>query len=115
MKKTKNFRYSLISLPASTQQALFLIKEELKSRKLFLALREAGLDDCYFQPHLDHLILRSVGLDESNDGTFRVYDNILEKRSKKIEADNDSIMKQSLKVYQELMIEKKRLSSSEKN
>jgi hypothetical protein len=112
--KPNNPRFPLIKLPSDTQVALYLIKEELKSRKLFHALHQVGLDDCYFQTHLDSLILRSVGLDDHTDETFALYDALLEKRSKKIEADYDSIMKQALKVYHELLNEKKKLASKKK-
>ena len=111
----KNLRFPLVKLPSQTQMSLYLIKEELKSRKLFHALHEVGLDDCYFQPHLDSLILRSVGLDDHTDDTFTIYDTILDKRSKKIEADYDSITKQTLKAYHELLNEKKRLASKKKD
>lgn len=108
--KNRNFKYPLVKLPFDTQMTLFLIKEELKSRKLFHALHEAGLDDCYFQPHLDTLILRSVEMDDGTDDTFGIYYEIIDRRSKKIEADNDSIMKQALKAYMELLEVKKQLS-----
>jgi hypothetical protein len=99
----KSTPYPLITLPQSTQHTLYLIREELKSRRLFHALHKAGLDDCYFQPHLDALIMQSLGLDDDNDETFTLYDDILEKRSRKIEAFNDSVMKQAMKVYGELV------------
>lgn len=105
-------RFPLIKLPADAQVSLYLIKEELKSRKLFQALHEVGLDDCYFQPHLDSLILQSIKLDDGADEIFNRYDEIIERRSRKIEADHDSIMKQALKVYHELMEEKKKRSKS---
>lgn len=106
-----NFRFPLVKIPTNIQQSLFLIREELKSRKLFHALHEAGLDDCHYQPHLDSLILRSIGIDDGRDDTFRLYYDIIDKRSKKIEADNDSIMKQALKVYMELIEVKKQLKA----
>lgn len=112
--KLKHLKFPLAKLPPDVDLTLFLIKEELKSRKLFHALHEVGLDDCYFQPHLDSLILRSVGLDDGTDETFSIYDDIIERRSKKIEADNDSIMKQAFKAYQELKNEKKNLSAKKK-
>jgi len=54
--------------------------------------------------------MQNLGLDDGRDETFRTYDKILERRSKKIKADHESIMKQALKVYVELMNEKKKLS-----
>lgn len=100
----------LIKIPADIQVSLLLIKEELKTRKLFHTLRKVGFDDCPLQPHLDSLILRTIGLDDGTDETFRIYDAIMERRSRKIEVNNDVITKQAFKVYQELMSEKKRLS-----
>jgi hypothetical protein len=112
--KLKQSKTRLVKLPNSIDLTLFLIKEELKSRKLFHALHEAGLDDCYFQPHLDLLILQSVGMDDETDETFNIYHDIIRKRSMKIEADQNSIMKQALKVYMELMAEKKKLYGKSK-
>jgi hypothetical protein len=107
----KNLKFPMIKLPPSAEVALYLIKEELKSRKLFHALHKVGLDDCYYQPHLDLLIMQSLGMDDGTDETFTIYDDIIERRSKKIKAYNDSIMKQALKVYHELLIEKKKIVS----
>lgn len=98
--------FPIIKLPNDIQITLYLIREELKSRKLFRVLSKAGLDDCYFQPHLDTLILRNLGLDDGTDNTFNFYSDIIERRSKKIKPDNDSIMKQAIKVYEELTYNK---------
>lgn len=104
--KISSFSHPLVKLPAATDLTLFLIKEELKTRKFFGTLEKAGMGDCYYQPHLDTLILASVGLDDDSDETFNRYLSIIEKRSKKIKASNNSIMKQALKVYQELLLTK---------
>lgn len=93
------------SLEATT---VSLIQEELKSRKFFRTLQDMGLDDCYFQPHLDTLILQSLDMDDDRDETFDVYCEIMERRSKKIDANNDSIMKQALKAYYELLDQKRK-------
>lgn len=102
MIKEQNSHYPLIKLPDEVQLTLCLIKEELKSRKFFHALHEVGLDDCYYQPHLGRLILQSMGMDDDVDEIFNRYDAIMEKRSRKIEAGNDRIMKQVMKAYMEL-------------
>ncbi len=99
-------KYPLLKLPAPVEQVLYLIREELKTRKLFHALHQAGIDDCYFQPHLDSLILAGIGWDDYSDELFSRYSAIMEKHSKKIEADPDSIVKRALKAYVELMHEK---------
>lgn len=100
--KTIVSNYPLVKLPASDQLTLSLIREELKSRKLFRALHAAGIDDCYYQPHLDSIILRNLGLDDSSDETFDRYTTIMNKRAKKIEPDKESIMKQAVKAWHEL-------------
>jgi len=111
--KLKNTTYPIIKLPSKIQVTLYLIKEELKSRKLFQVLLELGLDGCNFQPNLDPLILQTIGSDEEVDESFSVYNNIMEKRSRKIAGDNDSIMKQAMKAYQELVEVKKGLAGKE--
>lgn len=95
-------QFPLVNLPPDVQFILTLIKEELKCRKFFRALQDVGLDDSYFQPHLDTLILQSLHMDDDTDETFDAYCEIMERRSKKIDADNDSTMKQALKAYHEL-------------
>ena len=107
-------KFPLIKLPFDTQMALYLIREELKSRKLFHGLHTVGLDDCYVQPHLDSLILHAMNIDDDSDETFTIYDQIMDKRCRRIKADNDSIMKQALKVYHELLSLKKQLSRKTK-
>ena len=103
-----NTQFPLVRLPQKVDYCLFLIKEELKSRRFFEGLHSVGLDDVYLQPHLDRLILKSVGLDDGTDETGEFYYKIMERRSKKIDADNDSIVTQALKVYIELVTERKR-------
>jgi len=103
-----NTQFPLVKLPQKVDYCLFLIKEELKSRRFFEGLHSVGLDDVYLQPHLDRLILKSVGLDDGTDETGEFYYKIMERRSKKIDADNDSIVTQALKVYIELVTERKR-------
>lgn len=107
-------KHPIVRIPDNIQLSIYLIKEELKSRKLFHALHEVGLDDCYFQPHLDVLIMESLGLCDGTDETFSMYEEIMDRRSKKIEADHDSIMKQALKVYHELLNEKEKLTNTRK-
>lgn len=90
---------------------LMLIQEELKSRKFFNSLQELGLDNSHFQPHLDKLILQSLGMDDDTDETFDCYYKIIERRSRKINATAASVTKQALKVYCELVAERsKRVS-----
>lgn len=105
---TETLTYPLVKLPRKVELTLYLIREELKSRKFFNSLQHAGLDDCYYQTHLDQLIMNHCGLDQDSDKDFHFYSAIMEKNSKKIEAGEKSVMKRALEVYMELMLEKKR-------
>lgn len=60
----------IVKLPSKLQMTLYLIKEELKSRKLFHALREAGLDDC--SNWRKRLACAFIGLDPSNAQDMRL-------------------------------------------
>lgn len=108
-------RIPLVRLPGELETLLYLIAEELKSRHLFRGLQAVELNDCFFQPHLDSLILKAIGMDGDSDEVFLTYTKIMDHRSTKIEADKDSITKQSLKAYTELMAEKKRFARLEKS
>lgn len=106
--KLKHFKLPFTKLPPDLDLTLFLIREELKSEKFFNGLHEIGIDDCYYQTRLGKVILARLGMDYGSDEIFNFYYSLIEKRSKKIEADNNSVMKQAIKVYTELMIKKKR-------
>ncbi len=72
------------------------------------------MTDCDFEPHLDSLILQIIGLDDDDDNVSDKYFDIMERRSKKIEADKDLIMKQAIKAYHEILAIKKALAIKKK-
>ena len=98
----------LTNVPPETQLVLYLIREELKSRRMFQALHEIGLDDCFYQADFSTLILDSVGLGDESNETSDFYFSVMEKHSQKVEPDERAITQRSLMAYTELMIEKER-------
>ncbi|HTJ53215.1 MAG TPA: hypothetical protein VL443_27360 [Cyclobacteriaceae bacterium] len=90
---------------------LQLIKEELKSRKFFNALLDLGLDNCPYQSNLDDLIMNFVGLNDDADETFDFYYDVMDRHGKLITANKESIGRQALEAYDELMVEIKRRES----
>jgi len=99
--------YPFIKLPKKIELVLFLIQAELKTRKFFNGLRNVGLDDCDYQCNFNALIADCIGFDDQRDEDFSRFDQILEKYSEKVEPDNESLMKQVMNAYVELVIEKK--------
>lgn len=94
--------------PQNAASTLFLIKEELKSRKFFNTLRDLGLDDSHFQPSLDELIMTNLGLNDDQDRTFDFYYKIMEKYSEIIEPSLESIDAHARNAYFELTKKRKR-------
>jgi len=104
--KTLNSKNRPVKIPVSVDLALALIREELKIRKFFNTLREVGIEDCYYQPDLGTLILKSLGLDDGTDETFYRYSDLMDKHCRKITPDHTSIMKEAGRVYRELVKKK---------
>jgi hypothetical protein len=105
----------LVKLPPEAEIVLYLIKEELKSHKFFSGLRGVGLDDCFYQPNLSTLIIGYTKLADELDDPFEFYYKLLEKYSEEMEADNESVTKQALNVYMDLISEKKRRCEQKKD
>ncbi len=105
----KSLSFPLVKLPTETQISLYLIREELKSRKFFYVLGKVGLDDCFFQVHLDIIIMDCLGMNDGTDETYSIYDAIVEKHARRIQDSKASIGRHARKVYQELLEAKKSL------
>jgi hypothetical protein len=81
---------------------LFLIGEELKSRRFFHTLLQLGLDDSYYQPHLDEAILAFTGLTDESDATLDFYYAVMEEHARKIGTDKQSVGREALGAYTRL-------------
>ncbi|NOT76979.1 MAG: hypothetical protein HOP08_18805 [Cyclobacteriaceae bacterium] len=101
-------RYPFVKLPKKVEMALFLIGEELKGRKFFNELQNIGVSDSPYERHFNAPIAVCLGLDDHADNVFTQIDNILERHSEKIDADdNDSVMRQVFRAYVDLVIERR--------
>jgi hypothetical protein len=96
-------KYPLVKLPQQIDEILYMIREDLKSQKYFDGQAELNGTESPYRPHLAKLILLRMNLDDGSDEIFEFYYRIVEKRSKRIGEDNDSIMKQVMKVWAELV------------
>ncbi|GCC51659.1 hypothetical protein SanaruYs_18870 [Chryseotalea sanaruensis] len=86
----------------TTDHIIFLIGEELKSRRFFNTFQELGLDDSYFQPHLDEAIMTCLGLDDSN-ATLDFYFAVMNEHASKIGIKSESVAEEAKRVYEKLV------------
>jgi hypothetical protein len=86
----------------TTDHIIFLIGEELKSRRFFNTLQEMGLDDSHFQPHLDEAIMACLGLDDSN-ATLDFYFTVMSEHASKIGIKSESVTGEAKRVYEKLV------------
>lgn len=94
------------SMPTNEEHILFLIAEELKSRKFFNTLQELGLDDSWYQPHLDEAILTCLGLNDNTNETFDYYYTIMNEHAALIDKSTASVEEQARVVYVKLFLRK---------
>lgn len=99
----KPSKRAVVNTTHDTELTLYLIREELKSRKFFSGLQKLGLDYCFYQPHLDKPILAAMGFDDPSDEVYNFYFKLIEKRSRKIREDEESISTQARKVHKKLL------------
>jgi hypothetical protein len=106
--KLKRMNVKLFRLPADVELILFHIREALKARKLFNNLCEVGFDESSFHSDFSDLVLAAVGFEDTTEDLHMWYFNLIDKHSKKTSTDNDKCTRAALKIYVELMIEKRR-------
>jgi hypothetical protein len=106
--KLKSSKTHLVKLPETIELVLFLIREELKANKFFLALATVGMEDSYYQPNFSNAIFAYAGFDDVPDELVGFYTRLLDKYTDKMEPDNETITEQAFNFYIDLMIEKRR-------
>lgn len=105
--KLKNLKTRLIKLPTNIELTLYLIKQDLKSTKLANGLAAIGFSDSLFETYYGSFVLSYLGFAENDDATHKLYFELLDKYSNKIDSSNESLMKYTMKIYVELQIAKK--------
>jgi DNA-binding XRE family transcriptional regulator len=89
-----------ISLDAFTEKAMiFLIREELKSRKLFGGLRDLGLDDDVYQADLLEVIMPCIGFSWDAPKQYDFCNSLLRKHSTRVAPDCAELLNEARRVY----------------
>ena len=91
-----------LTTPGTTDLILFLIREELKSRKFFNGLMNVGFDYTPFRPHLDELIMAALGLDAEQNDVLDFYERVMDAHAELITEKQEAITSEARKVYEEL-------------
>jgi len=97
-----------ISDDIEIQIPVFLIVEELKARKLLHALKSIGCDDCFCVPDLCDLVLAYAGFDDRPNDLYDFYFAQLDRHCEKVNHENERPMRDALKIFTALVVEKER-------
>jgi hypothetical protein len=90
-------------VPKNIEIPVLLIRHELQNRMLHKHLQVIGLDGCYLENFLDHLILASLRMWDATDETNKILYDLIEKWSDDVNPDDDVITKRALKIYYALV------------
>lgn len=85
--------------PSAEKVIIYLIREELKSRKFFEGLREIGLDDAFYQTDLLELIMAGLGLMPDSTEQYAFCYNLISKHSLRVVEDADELLDEAKRVY----------------
>jgi hypothetical protein len=88
--------------PVNPDLTLFLIREELKSRKFFNGLGKVGLDYTPFRPHLDEPIMAAFGLPAEENAVLDFYEQVMDSHAERITEKQEIIAREAMKVYEVL-------------
>jgi DNA-binding XRE family transcriptional regulator len=103
----KHLNLDLYGVPDDTriQISVFLISEDLKTRKLVNGLINIGCDSCFCVGELCDLVLAYMGFDDRPNNLYTFYFELLDRHCEKVSYENDRPIKEALLIYAELKCE----------
>lgn len=105
-------KYPHVRLPKKTDRLLHILCEDLKNNYTFNKLTEVGFDDSTSRSEFTFLILDIV-FKETSDDLANLYLSLLQRHTNKLkDTVQSSLAKRALKFYVDLIIEKKRRTST---
>jgi hypothetical protein len=108
MKITNPKNLPLVKIPQEADFALFLIREELKSRKLMKDIQKAGFESSIKSSDFSRVIFSTIGFKNIPDSFYEWYKGQLDVFCKDIDLlEGDSLSKQAFDFYVHLLIEKR--------
>ena len=89
--------------PSVQKVVILLIKEELKSRKLFHELHWLGYHNCFYQADLLDLIVLAMGLKPGSSMQRSMCHTLLDKHSQRVVADAAELLDEAKRVHDILL------------
>ena len=98
----------LVKIPQEAEFAIFLIRQELKSRTLTNSFDKIGFDGSICISDFSSLIFSVIGLNDKSDSFYEWYFGQLDVFCKDVDlSDGATLSKQAFDFYVHLMIEKR--------
>jgi hypothetical protein len=102
----KNIR--LVKIPQEADFVLFLIREELKSRRIKNDIQKAGFEASIRSSDFSSVIFSTIGFVNQSDSFYKWYNAQLDVFCKDVDLlEDDNLSKQAFDFYLHLMIEKR--------
>jgi hypothetical protein len=102
----KNTR--LVKIPQEADFALFLIREELKSRRLMKDIQKAGFESSIRSSDFSSVIFSIIGFRNKSDSFYEWYKGQIDVFCKDVDFfEGDRLSKQAFDFYVHLLIEKR--------
>ncbi|HTH57857.1 MAG TPA: hypothetical protein VL728_17540 [Cyclobacteriaceae bacterium] len=83
---------------------ILLIREELKSRKFFSHLHQAGLEGSIYQTDLNEAILTLLGITDPTNEVYDFYHRLMEKHSTELTPEEKDMTLKAKVVWRKLMM-----------
>jgi len=97
----------LVKLPPKIDLTLFLIREELKSKKFTSDLEKIGFDLTFFSSDFSRIICSQIGIHNLTEEFYEWYDNEINNFCKEIDlSDGLKLTEEAFKFYMILMMKK---------
>jgi hypothetical protein len=96
--------------PLASSIIIHLIREELKSRRFFEALRELGLDDSFYQTDLLEIIMAGMGLPLNSEECYSYCHGLMRRHSARVAQDTGELLNEAKRVHGILLQQARRYS-----
>jgi len=99
----KSFSSSYLIDPRNKAALLILIREDLKSQKVFDQLSSLGLEDTFYQSDLTEIILNEVGLSPESEEDQYFYHTLVRQYAQRVTIDQKKLDELTVEILIKLL------------